>query len=474
MPRQPLEDTPGLPPYGKRSSERRKEQNRMAQRLLRERRQQQEAAQALKLLQQQNEIRRLERLITDLRSENLTLRSQSQTRRRQSVIPISSRSKSLAMLHTPTTTSGAGTTLEPNYKPFLGRHSIDYSSLHGAGIDTADSSHRLHERRICKSWSSDDPRGLSPASHLRQPGARSNASHSAPLAPDHQPSGRAARLSTCTSQDTKTQAHSNNEEASPTNSFCAKTQFSRMSDVAQPLALDWLSRNSTPPIREAAGESRTNTWANSAQMVEQSSQINSASNTGIVLPSVNLASFWPAQPLTSPSKLGRYGDVDHVSALRSNLSVVPSEFFPNFTPLMSSYHPQFQKTTNGSSDANSLATNSHNHSSFSTSSFASFQFPFISPELGSHDVALSASPTAIESSLEAQLEDRNLSEINAPICFGSPFSESNDSEINVQSNFDVTMTWIEPNGYNVETLSPSQTHTESLGVDANEIWGSDF
>ncbi|KAI9609968.1 hypothetical protein H4Q26_006959 [Puccinia striiformis f. sp. tritici PST-130] len=414
MPRQPLEDTPGLPPYGKRSSERRKEQNRMAQRLLRERRQQQEAAQALKLLQQQNEIRRLERLITE---------SQSQTRRRQSVIPISSRSKSLAMLHTPTTTSGAGTTLEPNYKPFLGRHSIDYSSLHGAGIDTADSSHRLHERRICKSWSSDDPRGLSSASHLRQPEARSNASHSTPLAHDHQPSGRAARLSTCTSQDTKTQAHSNNEKASSTNSFCAKTQSARMSDVAQPLALDWLSRNSTPPMRDAAGESRTSTWANSAQMVEQSSHSNSAPNPGIALPSLSAS--------------------------------VP-------------------KDDKWSSDANSLATNSNNHSSFSTSSFASFQFPFISPELGSHDVAFSTSPTAIESSLEAQLEDRNLSEINAPICFGSPFSESNDSEINVQSNFDVAMTWIEPNGYNVETLSPSQTHTESWGVDANEIWGSDF
>ncbi|KAI9618038.1 hypothetical protein KEM48_006978 [Puccinia striiformis f. sp. tritici PST-130] len=361
MPRQPLEDTPGLPPYGKRSSERRKEQNRMAQGLLRERRQQQEAAQALKLLQQQNEIRRLERLITDLRSENLTLRSQSQTRRRQSVIPISSRSKSLAMLHTPTTTSGAGTTLEPNYKPFLGRHSIDYSSLHGA-----ESILLIH------------PIACMNVEFVK-----------AGVVMTH-PSGRAARLSTCTSQDTKTQAHSNNEEASPTNSFCAKTH--------------------TPPIREAAGESRTNTWANSAQMVEQSSQINSASNTGIVLPSVNLASFWPAQPSLRP----------------------------------------FQKTTNGSSDANSLATNSHNHSSFSTSSFASFQFPFISPELGSMTSPFPHHPQPSKF-FGSAIRRPNLSEINAPICFGSPFSESNDSEINVQSNFDVTMTWIEPNGYNVET-----------------------
>lgn len=106
MPRQPLVDRPGLPPYGQRSSERRKEQNRLAQRQLRQRRQQQEAAQALKLQQQQNEIRRLNRLITELQNENFTLKSQSTFRRRQSVIPISSLSRGLGMSHTPSNMSG--------------------------------------------------------------------------------------------------------------------------------------------------------------------------------------------------------------------------------------------------------------------------------------------------------------------------------------------------------------------------------
>ncbi|POW09610.1 hypothetical protein PSHT_09075 [Puccinia striiformis] len=471
MPRQPLADTPGLPPYGQRSSERRKEQNRIAQRQLRERRQQQEAAQALKLQQQQNEIRRLYRLITELRHENFTLRSQSHTRRRQS---------RLGFVTPPCNDIWTVSTLEPNYKPFLARHSIDYSSLHGAGIDPADTSHRLYEHKISKGWNCEDPRGLGFASQSRQPGARSTVLHPAQLAYDHQASRGAPRAPTCISHDTETPTDLDSEKPCLVNNFGAKVPSPRMSAApatSKPPTSTWLSRNSTPPMGDvAAGVSPTSTWVNSPQKLEQSPRLNSVPKTGSLYftpPSVNLASFWPAEPPTSPNKLGSYGDIDHVYP--PTLSVVPSEFFSASHPLMSGDRIQLRKTSaSGSSDANSIAPSSDNHSSLSTSSTTSFQFPFISPELFQHHVARSASPTAIRSSPEAQLEQRNLGDANATICFRSPFSEINDSEINAHSNFGLPMSWIEPKKMNREALSPLPTHARSMCIDVNEMWGSDF
>ncbi|KAI9600283.1 hypothetical protein H4Q26_000062 [Puccinia striiformis f. sp. tritici PST-130] len=428
MPRQPLADTPGLPPYGQRSSERRKEQNRIAQRQLRERRQQQEAAQALKLQQQQNEIRRLYHCGT----KTLPLGVKA--------IP-GADNRGLALSHPPVTTSGPVSTLEPNYKPFLARHSIDYSSLHGAGIDPADTSHRLYEHKISKGWNCEDPRGLGFASQSRQPGARSTVLHPAQLAYDHQASRGAPRAPTCISHDTETPTDLDNEKP------CALPRMSAAPATSKPPTSTWLSRNSTPPMGDvAAGVSPTSTWVNSPQKLEQSPRLNSVPKTGSIYftpPSVNLASFWPAEPPTSPNKLGSYGDIDHVYP--PTLSVVPSEFFSASHPLMSGDRIQLRKTSaSGSSDANSIAPSSDNHSSLSTSSTTSFQFPFISPELFQHHVARSASPTAIRSSPEAQLEQRNLGDANATICFRSPFSEINDSEINAHSNFGLPMSWIEP------------------------------
>ncbi|KAA1107295.1 hypothetical protein PGT21_009313 [Puccinia graminis f. sp. tritici] len=471
MPRQPLVDTPGLPPYGQRSSERRKEQNRIAQRQLRERRQQQEAAQALKLQQQQNEIRRLHRLITELRNENFTLRSQSHTRRRQSVIPISSLSRGLVMSHPhpPTTTPGPMVpTLESACnKPFLARHSIDYSSLHGAGIDTSDSSHRLHEHKFFKSWSSDDQRGPSFASHLRPPGAKSAVLHPAQLAYNHQASR------------SNTSAELIDQKARPADSLYGQTSSPEMSSVpveSKPPSSNWLSRNTTPPMGDGARDPPTNAWASSPQKLNRSPQLEFASKTenNFFAPSsVNLASFWPAEVFDSPNKHNSHGDVDQFSA--STLSVVPSEFFPASNPFMASDRTQPRKTSaSTSSDSNSVAPNSDEYSSLSSMSINSAHFPFFSPEILSHHFARSASPTATGSSPEAQVEERNFSDANATNQFRSPFSESNDSEINGQSNFGLSFSWIETEKSNMEALSPLPPHAKPMCLDVSEIWECDL
>ncbi|PLW09971.1 hypothetical protein PCANC_13255 [Puccinia coronata f. sp. avenae] len=418
MPRQPLADTPGLPPYGQRSSERRKEQNRIAQRQLRERRQHQEAAQALKLQQQQNEIRRLHRLINELRNENFALRSQSHTRRRQSVIPISSLSRGLGMSHAPATTTGPLPTLEPNCKPFLARHSIDYSSLHGAGLHAGGSSHRLYEQRHFKSWNSEDQRApsfvphLAPSfvSHLRQSAPRATVQHPGHSAYGHPASRGSTRLQICTGQDIHKHAESSSEKACSASSFCGKAHSSGISNVpmtSKPPASNWTPRNVTPPLEEAPGDSPTNGWLNSPQKLQQSPQLNSTPKTesNFFTPSsVDVASFWPTQPPTSPNKHEDREEIDRFSA--PTLSVVPSEFFPaSNTSQMSSDRTQLRKTSESAgSDTNSLAPDSDNHSSFSTLSIDSVHFPFISPELLSHHVARCLSPTATGSSPEAQME----------------------------------------------------------------------
>lgn len=135
MPRQPLVDSPDLPPYGQRSSERRKEQNRIAQRQLRERRLQQDAAQAAELQRRQNEIDRLTRTVQELRNENTRLKNQciGTTRRRQSV-PISSLSRCFSggtYGSASNIFSQGPSTLNPPSSIFHHeRHSIDFGRLH--------------------------------------------------------------------------------------------------------------------------------------------------------------------------------------------------------------------------------------------------------------------------------------------------------------------------------------------------------
>ncbi|KAG0143630.1 hypothetical protein CROQUDRAFT_109048 [Cronartium quercuum f. sp. fusiforme G11] len=132
MPRQPLVDSPDLPPYGQRSSERRREQNRIAQRQLRERRQQQDAAQTAELQRRQNEIERLTQIIQELRNENARLKNQNITRRRQSVIPISSVSRCLSTGtygSMPNIFSQVPPPLDPNSTFHYERHSIDFGTL---------------------------------------------------------------------------------------------------------------------------------------------------------------------------------------------------------------------------------------------------------------------------------------------------------------------------------------------------------
>ncbi|WAQ92765.1 hypothetical protein PtA15_17A247 [Puccinia triticina] len=476
MPRQPLADTPGLPPYGQRSSERRKEQNRIAQRQLRERRQQQEAAQTLKLQQQQTEIRRLHHLITELRNENFTLRSQSHNRRRQSVIPISSLSRGLAISHPypPAATAGRAPTLESNYtKPFLARHSIDNSSLHGAGIDTTNSSHRMYEHRLLKSWGIENQRKPSFASHLRQPAVMSAALYAAQLASDHQASP-APRLETCASQDTNAPANLENKEGLPADSFCRQTHSHEISAGpagSKTLTSSWLSRKTTPPMRDAGGD-----WVNSPEKLNQSPQLISTpetENAFFAPPSVNLSSFWPNEPPTCPNNHDGFGDVDYFSPFAS--SVVPSEFFPASDPPLPSDRIQTRKTSESTnSDSNSVAPTSDEYSSLSCMSTNPARVPFISPDLPSYHIARSLSPTATGSSPEAQVEERNISEGNTAIHFRSPFSEPNDSEITGHPNFGLPLSWIEAKKFNVEALSPLPTHPKPMCLDVSELWGSDF
>ncbi|KAH9808192.1 hypothetical protein DFH28DRAFT_936339 [Melampsora americana] len=135
MPRQPLVDSPDLPPYGQRSSERRKEQNRIAQRQLRERRLQQDAAQAAELERRQNEIERLTRMVKELRDENTRLKNQGPgTARRRQSVPISSLSRCLSggtYGSASNIFSQGPSTLNPPSSVFHHeRHSIDFGTLH--------------------------------------------------------------------------------------------------------------------------------------------------------------------------------------------------------------------------------------------------------------------------------------------------------------------------------------------------------
>lgn len=340
-------------------------------------------------------------------------------------------------------------------------------------MHTGGPSHRVHQQRHFKSWSGEDQRASTFGPHLRQPAARGAVQYLG-----QQASRGPTRLQTGTSEDINKQADLNPEEAVPAGNFCGNTHSSGISAVLmtpKPPTSNWLSRKATPPMGRLAGQCPTNAWLNSPQKLQRSSQLDPTpkmDNSFFSPPSGDLASFWAGQPPNSPNKHEGREDVEHFSAPTIS---APSDFFPASTPLMSSDRIQLRKTSeSASSDTNSLALDSDNHSAFSNMSINPVDLPFIPPQLGSRHVPRCLSPTATASSPEAQIEERTLIRENKPILFRSPFIDISDSEIQEQPNFGLPLSWIETKKFNVEASSPLPTHAKSMFFEINEMWGSDF
>ncbi|MBW0491332.1 hypothetical protein O181_031047 [Austropuccinia psidii MF-1] len=475
MPRQPLINKPGLPPYGQRSSERRKEQNRLAQRQLRERRQQQEVAQAQKIDQQHHEILRLHRIIRELSNQNLMMKNQSSFRRRQSVIPISSLSKGLVPPHGPSSFAGPSAP-STSSKLMYGRHSIDCSSSSVNTKDTHSALGRFNDSRLMRDWEREIEKGPRYEPAFKNINACNTLSQKARLLfPQHIPCETMINHHTgqgngCLRQVIKEDLSQDEKMNNNMHSYDISSFTSSQEDSAAA----WVSISPTTSFSEtpAPTESPTHLFQTiNPEALEKNCRLNSKTRSHQCFPvSVNLASFWPADPPLL------FGNSDGFTA--SDLATFSPELITIAEQQTMNTRPQPRKTsTSASSDTsttNSILSNHETYSPLAAINPDSLDTQFPPQELLSLQSTCSQSPNFLQTSFATPFDERVSQNSNSTIGFCSAlhFTKSNDD---TKPSASIPLESHEAEKVDFNPYNPIESRDMSLyTLDFNDVWASDY